>query len=66
MKNFIELFCMYIFATALGVYIGAKTIQLAVDFIGVLILEPLTALGYLAIGVVLVIGLFRFIDEIRG
>lgn len=62
MKNL----CMCIFLVVSGVFLVSFVIESLVSFIGLLLMQPLTALGYTAIAMVLGIGLFHFIDEVQS
>lgn len=62
MKNL----CMWTFLMVTGVFLVSFVIKVLVSFVGLLLMQPLTALGYTAIAMVLGIGLFHFIDEVRS
>jgi len=57
---------MWAFMLVAGVLLVSFVIESLVSFIGLLLMEPLTALGYTAIAMVLGIGLFHFIDEVQS
>lgn len=66
MKTIIKNLCMGAFLLVSGVFLVSFVIDALVSFVGLLLMQPLTALGYTAMAMVLGIGLFHFIDEVQS
>jgi hypothetical protein len=68
MKNMVTLikrFCMWIALVVIGVSLMELVLTKLVWFLGVTLLDPVKALGYLIIGSIIFIGLYQFVEEVK-
>ena len=57
--------CMYATLLIVGVLLVSFALKTVFWFLAMMFLDPISALGYLALGTIMVIGVFAAIDKIR-
>lgn len=68
MKNIItavKTTCMWIALIVLGTSLMDFVISKSVWYLGLLLMDPLKALGYLVFASIIIIGVFQFIDKVQ-